>query len=134
MIVKRRFIQIHLSTAIVLMFAAGGLLWANLTPRTVNMRVRTSSVRVVHGEVEACEWIRSADHLGWPLQFYVTPMTMVEVPSSNPPPPVESCMAPLDPDLNERMDRWPLAIDVASAILLLSIGAVVLEFHTRRGE
>ena len=28
---KRRF-QIHLSTAIVLMFVAGGLIWANVTP------------------------------------------------------------------------------------------------------
>ncbi|HLX64732.1 MAG TPA: hypothetical protein VKX17_25905 [Planctomycetota bacterium] len=28
---KRRFFQVHLSTAIMLMFAAGGLLWANST-------------------------------------------------------------------------------------------------------
>src|SRR5438105_4088179 len=29
---KRRWFQIHLSTAIVLMFVAGGLLWMNLMP------------------------------------------------------------------------------------------------------
>jgi uncharacterized protein (DUF2062 family) len=29
---KRRFFQIHLSTAVVLMFVAGGLMWANLVP------------------------------------------------------------------------------------------------------
>jgi len=30
---KRRWFQIHLSTAVVLMFVAGGLLWANMMPR-----------------------------------------------------------------------------------------------------
>ena len=31
---KRRLIRIHLSTAIILMFVASGLLWANLRPTT----------------------------------------------------------------------------------------------------
>jgi hypothetical protein len=33
---KRRRFQIHLSTAIILMFAAGGIIWANLTARQIN--------------------------------------------------------------------------------------------------
>ena len=33
----RRWLQIHLSTAIVLMFVAGGMLWANIHIRKVNL-------------------------------------------------------------------------------------------------
>jgi hypothetical protein len=57
---RRKRFQIHLSTAIVLMFAAGGLLWANIAG--------TESI------VQADRWDRPADvyyHLrtcGWPLQ------------------------------------------------------------------
>ena len=36
---KRRWFQIHLSTAIVLMFVAGGLVWLNVRQHTVNFSV-----------------------------------------------------------------------------------------------
>jgi hypothetical protein len=50
---KRRFFQIHLSTAVVLMFVAGGLMWLNM---------------IQH-------WIlagRGPNAYGWPYFFYAT--------------------------------------------------------------
>ncbi|HLX60931.1 MAG TPA: hypothetical protein VKX17_06575 [Planctomycetota bacterium] len=32
----RKWLRVHLSTAVLLMFAAGGLIWFNVTPRIVN--------------------------------------------------------------------------------------------------
>jgi hypothetical protein len=39
---KRPWLQFHLSTAVVLMFVAAGLLWANLTGRRLNPSLETA--------------------------------------------------------------------------------------------
>ncbi|HYG78437.1 MAG TPA: hypothetical protein VEK08_25775 [Planctomycetota bacterium] len=52
---KPRWFQLHLSTCVVLMFVAGGLLWANLVER----KQIDSDNRV---------WA----HLGWPIWFTST--------------------------------------------------------------
>ena len=38
---KRPLFQIHLLTAVVLMFVAGGLIWANVAPHSATVRDRT---------------------------------------------------------------------------------------------
>src|SRR6266404_1141238 len=45
---RRPWFQIHLSTAIVLMFVAGGILWLNVTP----------------------DWAHMSSVYGWPKGFY----------------------------------------------------------------
>lgn len=42
---KRPWFQIHLSTAVVLMFVAGGLIWANITPQH-------GCLELLYGDVE----------------------------------------------------------------------------------
>jgi hypothetical protein len=49
-------LQIHLSTAIVMMFAAGPLIWANVRNYT------SASVRSFYGQDL---------ELGWPFKFYI---------------------------------------------------------------
>ncbi|HLX60541.1 MAG TPA: hypothetical protein VKX17_04580 [Planctomycetota bacterium] len=51
---RRKRFQIHLSTAIVLMFVAGGLMWANTRPRIGTTDEYSAFLRVYHGEVK-CE-------------------------------------------------------------------------------
>src|SRR5258708_4146262 len=42
---RRMRIQIHLSTAIVLMFVAGGIIWANITPEEVRPGIPPTDIR-----------------------------------------------------------------------------------------
>lgn len=59
---RRRF-QIHLSTAILLSLAAGGLLWANLTPQVFTTR---------RGKFGGMEWIDEAHrNYGWPQRAFL---------------------------------------------------------------
>src|SRR3954463_5907823 len=53
---KRRFFQIHLSTAVVLMLVAGVLVWANVTERT-SIKNRSDPPGL---------WIEYT-HFGWPF-------------------------------------------------------------------
>jgi MFS family permease len=53
-----RFWRIHLSTAVILMFVAGGLIWANVQLKTV-----------VYSKANGKD--KSFYHRGWPLQFHV---------------------------------------------------------------
>jgi hypothetical protein len=68
---KRRWFQIHLSTAVVLMFVAGGLLMFNLRP-SLREHVLDATVKLDHGgyhggslksDVTTWEW-------GWPFVFW----------------------------------------------------------------
>jgi hypothetical protein len=78
----RRF-QIHLSTAIMLMFAAGGLIWANFMPQRYYESGRIPSPDVA-GDIYYYNY-------GWPLQGaflwdhvqYVPPARTVKVTQSS---------------------------------------------------
>jgi len=60
---KRPLFQIHLSTCNVLMFVAGGLMWANLTPRTYWTTFAASNcVGPVRG-ASTC--------YGWPMPCFI---------------------------------------------------------------
>jgi hypothetical protein len=64
---KRRWFHIHVSTAVMLMFVAGGLLWANLTPRTV---YEDDSGMSILSE-RPFETARAAiESRGWPYEYY----------------------------------------------------------------
>ena len=54
---RRPFFQIHLSTAIMLMFTAGALIWANATPRTVVWVDSLGSLNVIRRNM-----------FGWPVE------------------------------------------------------------------
>jgi hypothetical protein len=45
---KRAWFQIHLSTAIVLMFVAGGLSFANMRPKTVRYNIEMETMTRAH--------------------------------------------------------------------------------------
>jgi hypothetical protein len=53
---RKRF-QIHLSTAIVMMFVAGGMMWANCSPRTRVWIDSLGTLNVIRRKI-----------LGWPLE------------------------------------------------------------------
>jgi hypothetical protein len=59
---RRRFFQIHLSTAVVLMFVAGALVWANIVARPSPESFGVETFWTQNG----------AQYYGWPLQAYVS--------------------------------------------------------------
>jgi hypothetical protein len=64
---KIPFFQYHLSTAIIVMFAASGLLWLNMRLHTERVDLFYGESRVV-GRFESVEWgTRSVQ--GWPLDY-----------------------------------------------------------------
>lgn len=64
---RRKRFQIHLSTAIVLMFAAGGLMWANLIPRIATVVYRFE----LHGESGFVAPVESKEY-GWPFVHFLS--------------------------------------------------------------
>ncbi|MCY3020742.1 MAG: hypothetical protein NTW87_17125 [Planctomycetota bacterium] len=64
---KRPWFQFHLSTAIILMFVAGGLLWANVRLHTQRVDLFFGESRVV-SRFEAREWGNRTVR-GWPLDY-----------------------------------------------------------------
>ena len=58
----RRLFQIHLSTAIVLMFAAGGIIWANTTERQSPHNLTLTRGRTIIGLYS---------YYGWPWNAYL---------------------------------------------------------------
>ncbi|HLX60449.1 MAG TPA: hypothetical protein VKX17_04115 [Planctomycetota bacterium] len=92
---RRKWLQVHLSTAVLLMFAAGGLIWLNVTPSSrflsphvganrdeyeyrfyLDRRIQSSQVEVTYGRFFLHEhWISyTAKHMN-----YGTPYTAVMV-------------------------------------------------------
>ena len=67
---RRAWFQLHLSTAILLMFVAGGLVWANIG--TLNAETIDFDI---HGG-DPLDWIpikKTMRSFGWPLLFYGAP-------------------------------------------------------------
>jgi len=102
---KRRFFQIHLSTAIVLMFVAGGLLWLNLRGR-VDILVQSSVVVV----------------FGWPCDAYYDhyQLNMHESPSLK--------------SIKSEWHWEEGALNTGTMITIVLFAALVLEWFTRRRE
>ena len=68
----RRWFQIHLSTAVVLMFVAGGIMYLNMIPRSEEyFWSKGYNAFVVVGGDQAFE-IRRRTYYGWPQNFMVT--------------------------------------------------------------
>ena len=66
---KRRWFQIHLSTAVVLMITAGALLWANV--RLINTRrANIYSEGLIWSPVGPEEKSLAIPERGWPLQYW----------------------------------------------------------------
>ena len=102
---KRKWFQIHLSTALVLMFAAGGLLWANLQAEDYDDVATLSSGYTYRG------WPLSSYRIQWwgdPAQ------TIPEVPAE--------------------WSRGNLAIDLAAALGILAAVTLAFESQARRRE
>ena len=96
----RRF-QIHLSTSVVLMFVAGGLIWANVKQET-----ETFSIQVMS---PTAEWISNVRKYGWPR-------SAVETFSTHP-----NYLSPFGSGLPHRSVRWDgIAIDVGIALAILA--------------
>jgi len=132
---KRRFFQIHLSTAIVLMFAGGGLIWANVNRHSI---YQSDSV-VIHAE-------------GWPRN-YRTGM-WVKDEQSNSPEQNNQIIANASATLKEYYkandsavrtafdevasidkDRTAnITIDIIVAVLILMLIALICELWIRRRE
>ena len=130
---KRRLFQLHLSTAVVLMFAGGGLIWTNILRHPL---YQNDSV-TIYAE-------------GWPCKFH-TGMSVRDEPSNSPEqnnvanasaalkeryksndPAVVSAfdeVAFIDKDRNAN-----IAIDVIVGVLLLIPIAFACEFWIRRRE
>jgi|SRR5579862_5858541 len=101
---RRKRFQVHLSTAVVLMFAAGGLIWGNVTPN----KLRDFTCGADYG-IE----------YGWPNGAYKE-LRHVVVTQANNANPFNSC----DTLLSERRPEieWSFAgitIDIAVAIAIL---------------
>src|SRR5688500_10348006 len=71
--------RIHLSTAIVLMFAAGGLLWANFSPRMIDIGPAIHSFpipstqigeKLIPAQVEFDDLRMHIYEYGWPWTAY----------------------------------------------------------------
>ncbi|HYG74258.1 MAG TPA: hypothetical protein VEK08_04560 [Planctomycetota bacterium] len=108
---KRRWFQLHLSTCVVLMFVAGGLIWANA-------QVRTQAIRT--GELTAIRHER-----GWPLTCWhvITDWTEVELSAL-----VDITVL----DETEHLNLRPAALNVVISFVTLSLVAFILERNARR--
>jgi hypothetical protein len=134
---KRPWFQFHLSTAIVLMFVAGGLIWANVTEQCVGTEGLTWEKQVR----------RLEEHLlygvGWPWTFLGFTRKRVVPPEE----PQGVCRLPSEQawldeakawgngDYRDGWLRWDaLALDFAVTVMILATVACVCEWLIRRRE
>jgi hypothetical protein len=103
---RRHWLQLHLATCIVLMFMAGGLVWANVTVRT-------------WGDREGCGWPKTCwqrvreERLGMVFMSYSGPS---EVPDTS------------------RWDKLDLATNIGTGLGILAGTVVACEWLIRRRE
>ena len=114
--IKRSWTQVHLSTAIIAMFVAAGLLWVEMLP---------------HLEPYSYDWknrpITFLVKRGWPLPCYLDSRLDVVLPSDTDS--VVPVMSRADPI--GTMDTRPLLIDVLIFVLIIGITAVSTEVASR---
>ena len=122
---KRRWFQIHLSTAIVMMFVAGGIMWPNLIPRhrawynpmPDGMDGEGYDWSKYHQEFQHAMERDELWVIGWPIIIYSRPV-----------------------DPNEK-NRWvrldyfaSIGGNIFAGLALLALTATVGEWHIRRRE
>ncbi len=107
---KRRWFQIHLNTAIVLMLSASGLVWLNVR------LYRISEEHVYRGHLES-GW-DFLDGRGWPFCFQN----------------IASTTHKWRPPIADGISVVPLAMDVAAIAMLQTLLAIGCESLIRRRE
>jgi hypothetical protein len=109
---RRRWLQLHLSTCIVLMFVAGGLLWANTRPASI-----APDICMGPGPFPQCAY-------GWPVtavELHGSRMLRVKLP-------------PVLVKLEYHWDGTGVAIDSVSAAGILLVVVTLSEVLLRRRE
>ena len=125
---KRPWFQYHLSTAVVLMFVAGGLMWANMTPE-----------RKVYDQVEYCiaPGATSAQYTGrtratayvwgWPYEACSKTLAGEEMRAG------DAVWRPTEPQPFEIRGK-PFAYNIIVAMSIVVAAALLLEWLIRRRE
>jgi len=111
---RKRF-QIHLSTAIVMMFVAGVLIWANVRPREITLREETAGPRWI---VDNTYRLR-----GWPLNV-TSELTKYKM--------VNPQLAFLTVFAELHVNYWLAAVDAAIGIMILLVAWFGMEYMIRR--
>ncbi|HEY3323045.1 MAG TPA: hypothetical protein VGP72_21515 [Planctomycetota bacterium] len=120
---KRGLFQVHLSTCVVVMFVAGGLLWANALKLELELEYKTPSFFGLRSFTERERRIA----YGWPRTFL----------TRNPQFKAEDLSTLDRVELLELARQWNyanLALNVSVALVILATAAVVLEWFLRRQE
>jgi hypothetical protein len=81
----RRFLQIHLSTAVVLMFVAGALIWANSSIQVVIFSAHDDYRNPQTGEIKPLDYLIRNEYCGWPRHIRET-SSITGHPEVNPAP------------------------------------------------
>lgn len=99
-------LQLHLSTCIVLMFVAGGLIWANVPQkRDVPLQVKTESELIAYFAQ------------GWPYSFRILEFVNPDVTEGY---------------YDTRLEYAPLARNICIALAILAATAILCEWLLRR--
>jgi hypothetical protein len=125
---KRRFWQIHLSTAVVLMFVAGGFMWLNSRP----------DVSIEEGEGSIVYSLIRVYRYGCPATMYISVEDTNAAGYMTKDNKFEVFIGDLTPSTNQRgwhLWIWSgLSIDALVAIATLFGGVIVVENRIRRRE
>ncbi len=116
---RRAWFQVHLSTAIVVMFVAGGLIGANITPhRSVNeLPNRSDYSRQEVYAIAPMKWPTNEISYGWPLTAYETGVA-----------------SPVGGG-HYRIWKWlSMTINIAICLVTLATFAIAAEWLLRRRE
>jgi len=125
---RRRFFQIHLSTAIVLSFVAGGLLWANSSPKHFH---NPSYYPAELAEVESLAIVAAKPmrlDYGWPL----VACQRYELADTHPDKNGSYVNSPLNWYVYNHMSQLGLWVDICAAFAMLLVVALLSEFLIRR--
>ena len=110
----RRWFQIHLSTAIVLMFVAGGLMWLNNVPEMLKPIAMEISPNGIYGATH-----EALPRVGWPLRIHDKPLVTSEMDETS-----YNYIVSYE-------SYWYLANLTVAVLILISI-ALLLEWRIRR--